>query len=204
MLSTVWTILLLVGALGLVLQLVVGGHMGRHGSHNHGGSHSHHTSGRHDSSNHHSPERISGRNLSLLLSLFSPLTFFSVCLGVGATGLLLKHWHLAESIAVIFALIGGTLFYGALIRPLTALILNFASTPSKALEGAIAQPAEVLSHFDSSGKGLVRLTVDGQVVSILATLEDNDRPIASQILPGDRLVVTSIDGRSNACKVARI
>jgi len=95
-------------------------------------------------------------------------------------------------------------FYLLVSRPLMSLLLNFASKPSKALDGVVSEPAEVISRFNSSGQGLVNVTIDGQIVRILATLEESDKSIASEIVPGDHLVVTYVDGHSNACRVARI
>jgi hypothetical protein len=46
----------------------------------------------------------------------------------------------------------------------------------------------VISHFDSSGKGLVNVKIDGQIVRVLATLEDSDKPKAAEIVPGDQLL----------------
>jgi hypothetical protein len=210
MVYVVCSTLLFIGALGLLVSLLMGGHHGAH----HGGTH--HTAGHatthaanHSHVQDHAHSDNGGHNdhgirLSSLLNLLSPIGLFSICLGAGATGLLVKHLNLISPLVALCAATGGIVFFGLMVRPLMSLVLNFASTPSKALDGVISEPAEVLSRFDSSGKGLVKLTVDGQFVRVLATLEDSDRASASEINPGDRLVVTSIDGHSNACKVARI
>ena len=68
----------------------------------------------------------------------------------------------------------------------------------------MAREAEAQSSFDAGGKGLVRLTIDGQLVRILATLEADERPEAPTIRPGDKLTVTSVDGKTNSCRVARL
>ncbi len=193
---TICSILLLIGVLGLVAQTLLGGaHIGHaHGGHGHGG----HTQGQHHS------EHSSGRDFSMLWSLLSPLTFFSLCLGIGATGLLLKHLHLATGIVAAAALLGGVVFYTLLIRPLLGLVFKFASKPSGALEGMLAREAEALTSFDTQGKGLVRLTVDGQIVRIIATLEDSDRADALPVQRGEKLTVTSVDGHTNSCHVTRL
>jgi len=184
--------LLLIGVLGLLAQALLGG---GHAGHAHGGHTAHHGGG----------VRGGGRRgQSLLWSLLSPLAFFSLCIGMGATGLLLKHLHLHPAAVAGAAFTGGIVFYGLLIRPLWGLIFQFASTPSKALEGTLAREAEALTPFDTSGKGLVRLNVDGQFVRILATLEPDERGESTIVRPGDRLTVTSVDGRTNSCRVARL
>lgn len=123
---------------------------------------------------------------------------------MGATGLLLRDMRLPPVWVLVAALAGGMLFYGLVIRPLWSFIFRFASTPSQALAGAVAQEAEAQSAFDASGKGLVRLTIDGQLVRVLATLEADERQEAPSIRPGDKLTVTSVDGKTNSCRVARL
>ena len=85
---------------------------------------------------------------------------------------------------------GGLLFYGLIVRPLWGLVFQFASTPARALEGSVAGVAEALTRFDASGKGLVRLTVDGQLVRVLAYLESDERGQARLVKPGDTLTVS--------------
>ncbi len=196
MIYLICSTLLLIGFVGLLAQMLLGGahtgHMGHHvqAGHAHGGQHGHHEG--------------QSRGPSPLWALLSPVAFFSVCLGMGATGLLLKHLHLRTSLVALSALLGGLVFYSLLIRPLWGFLFRFASTPSTALAGTVAKEAEALSSFDAAGKGLVRVTVDGQIVRILATLESDDRTEAPTIHPGDRLTVTSVDGRTNSCRVTRL
>lgn len=218
MIYLICSTLLLIGILGLLAQMLLGGahigHMGHHGGagHAHGGHAGHSHAGQHGHGQHHGQAHqdqahhdghSQGRGPSPLWTLLSPLTFFSVCLGMGATGLLLKHLHLRTSFVALAALLGGIVFYGLLIRPLWNIMFRFASTPSTALAGTVAQEAEALTRFDSTGKGLVRVTIDGQLVRILATLEPEDRA-EGVVRPGDRLTVTSVDGRTNSCHVARL
>ena len=210
MIYLVCSTLLMIGVLGLLAQMLLGGahagHMGHHAAgHGHGGgSHAGHShAGAQQGQHAHGQVRGGrGRGTSFLLTLLSPLTFFSLCLGTGATGLLLKHFHLRGPVVAIAALVGGIVFYGLIIRPLWNFVFQFASTPSTALEGTVAREAEALTSFDAGGKGLVRLTIDGQLVRILATLEPDDR--AAAVRPGDRLTVTSVDGHTNSCRVARL
>ena len=201
MITLICSTLLLIGILGLLAQVVLGGHhaghMGHHASvgHAHGG----HTGHGHAGQSHSGQSR----GPSPLWTLLSPLAFFSICLGTGATGLLLKHLHLSTGLVAAAALLGGLVFYGLLIRPLWNVLFRFASTPSTSLAGTVAHEAEALTRFDAAGKGLVRVTVDGQLVRILATLEPEDRA-ESAVRPGDRLTITSVDGRTTSCRVARL
>jgi len=209
MIYLICSTLLLIGVLGLLAQMLLGGahtgHLGSHAhaGHTHGGHAGQHGQGQQAHGQHHDG-RGHNRGPSPLWALLSPLTFFSVCLGTGATGLLLKHLHLRPGLVALAALLGGLVFYGLIIRPLWNVIFRFASTPSTALAGTVAQEAEALTRFDAGGKGLVRVTVDGQVVRVLATLEADDRPASAAVRPGDRLTVTSVDGRTNSCHVARL
>ena len=206
MIYHVCSTLLMIGVLGLVAQVLLGvahvGHLGQHGGHGHDG-HTGHT-GTHGHG--HNVQRSEGQThaASALWAVLSPLTIFSVCVGMGATGLLLRHLRLPPTWVGLAALFGGLLFYGLVIRPLWGFIFQFASTPSRALEGSVAREAEALSSFDAGGRGLVRLTVDGQLIRILATLEADERTEASAVHPGDKLTVTSVDGRTNSCRVARL
>ena len=193
MIYQICSTLLMIGVLGLLAQVFLGSaHIGHVGQHAHAG----HTHG--------GPRTEGNQAASTLWALLSPLTLFSVCVGMGATGLLMKHLHLPSAWVILAALVGGLFFYGLVIRPLWDLIFRFASTPSLALEGTVAREAEAQSSFDASGKGLVRLTIDGQVVRILATLEADERAEAPTIRLGDKLTVTSVDGKTNSCRVARL
>ena len=209
MITLTFTTLLLIGVFGLLAQTLLGGaHSGHghagHSGHAHGGqSHGEQSHTGQGHGQQHS-EHSQGRDFSLLWSLLSPLTFFSLCLGIGATGLLLRPLHLATGVVAAAALLGGGIFYGLLIRPLLGFVFKFASRPSDALEGTLAREAEALTSFDAFGKGLVRLTVDGQIVRIIATLEDSDRTDAQPVQRGEKLTVTSVDGHTNSCHVTRL
>ncbi len=197
----IYTTLLLIGLLGLVAQAFLGfshsGHDAAHGGHAHADiGHVH--AGHHG----HVSTPRSERGPSPLWSWLSPLTIFSLCLGAGATGLLARPAGWPSAWTALAALVGGLVFYGLLVRPLWGLIFKFASTPSAALNGMVAQQAEALGRFDSSGRGLVGLTIDGQWVRVLATLETDEE--AEAVQKGDTLTVVSVDGRANTCRVARL
>ena len=217
----IYTMLFLIGVLGLLAQTLLG-MAGTHGGHGHGGhghahaghTHAGHGHGAHGQTGHHHAGHGQARGAQgqgggnrvgeTLLALLSPLTFFSLCIGIGATGLLLKPLHLAALLGAVLSLLGGLLFYGVIIKPVWGLIFQFASTPAGALEGTVAGVAEALTRFDASGKGLVRLNVDGQIVRVLAYLEPDERGEAVLVKPGDTLTVISVDGRANTCRVARL
>ena len=217
----IYLFLLLVGALGFAAQVALGFLHGSHGSHTnaanghggHGTAHSHspvsagHNTahGEHSQSgSHHLEDAASAKSpFAAWPTWLSPLTFFSVALGAGVAGVLLNRF-LSEPFLAAAAVVAGLLLNGAIVRPLMGLLLRFASEPATALKGSIAKSAEVVSRFDERGRGVVRLNVDGQVVRLLAELENEDKAQAATIKPGESLVVTSVDGKSNTCRVARM
>ena len=196
----IYEVLFGIGLVGLIAQAFLG--MGGHGHHAHSQPHGGGRAQGHRGS-HAQRSSASGRLGEMALSLLSPLTAFSFCLGIGAAGLLLRSLPLVTPERFALALVSGLVFYGALVRPIQQFVLQFASTPAKALEGSVAQIAVAVSHFDAAGKGLVRLTVDDQLVRILAYLESDDQPDAAAVQPGDQLTVVSIDSHTNSCRVAR-
>ena len=200
----IYTTLLLIGLLGLFAQAALGvshgGHHGAHGGH-HGGHAGH---GGRSAGHRAAPGGRGERGPSPLWTLLSPLAIFSLCLGAGATGLLLRPAHLAAAWTALAAILGGFVFFGLLVRPIWTLLFKFASTPSAALEGMVARQAEAVTGFDARGQGLVGLTIDGQWVRVLATLEAEDQADAPAVRPGERLTVISVDGRKNTCRVARL
>ena len=195
----IYTTLLLVGLVGLFAQAVLGMSHGGHAGHTgHTGGHSSHTGrGMHHGSR-------GERGPSPLWTLLSPLAIFSVCLGAGAVGLLLRPAHLAAVLTALLAVAGGLTFFGLGVRPIWNLLFKFASKPSAALEGMVARQAEAVTGFDARGRGLVGLTIDGQWVRVLATLEPDSQANAPAVRPGERLTVISVDGRANSCRVARL
>lgn len=106
--------------------------------------------------------------------------------------------------SALAATAGALLFYGLLIRPVWNFAMRFASEPSKALEGVVATTAEAMSRFDARGQGMVRVTIDGQIVRLLANLETEDRDAGAVVAPGEKLLVTAVDGHSNTCRVTRL
>jgi len=207
----VYETLLMIGLLGLVAQAFLrfghghggqSGHAG-HAAHTGHAGHSGHTGHNSHAGHQHSDANQQGERGAALWALLSPLALFSLCLGAGATGLLV-HALLNVYWTALAAGAGALTFYLALVRPLWGLLSQFASEPSEALAGVIAQAAVAEGHFDAQGQGMVRVTIDGQWVRLLARLEDDDRLAAPAIARGDKLTVTSVDGRKNTCRVARL
>ena len=194
----IYTTLLLIGLVGLFAQAALGMGHGSHAGHSgHGGHAGHHGHGAHTGSR-------GERGPSPLWTLLSPLAIFSLCLGAGATGLLLKPAHLAALLTALLAIVGGLVFFGLGVRPIWNLLFRFASKPGAALEGMVARQAEAVTGFDGRGQGLVGLTIDGQWVRVLATLEADDQADAPAVRQGEKLTVISVDGHRNTCRVARI
>jgi hypothetical protein len=141
--------------------------------------------------------------IARLFTLLSPLTVFSFFMGIGLTGLLVRP-YLSPIPAGLVATAGGIVFYRFLVRPMWGVVLRFASKPAATLRGAVATDAEALSRFDAHGRGMVRVTVDGEVKSLLAYLEPEDTKQGIAVSPGDRLVVTGVDEKKNTCRVTRL
>jgi hypothetical protein len=83
------------------------------------------------------------------------------------------------------------------------MFLKFASTPSEGLEGAIARPAEAISGFDAQGRGIVRLSLDGQVVQLLARLDSTEVARGVHVARGDEVIVTEVDSAKGSCRVTK-
>jgi hypothetical protein len=166
------------------------------------GSHAHHADGKTDQSDGRHDGRA-GDGIARVFTLLSPLTVFSFFMGIGLTGLLVRS-YLSPIPAGLVATAGGIAFYRLLVRPMWGVVLRFASKPAETLRGAVATDAEALSRFDTQGRGMVRITVDGEVKSLLAYLEPEDTKQGIVVSPGDRLVVTGVDEKKNTCRVTRL
>ncbi len=205
-----YLLLLLIGLIGYVAMMTMGfSHTGGHGGHSlHSGSHSHGHSppikigGSHPITHgHHDGALRSVRDLQPWFFL-SPIAIFSMSMGAGLTGVLLQS-HLAPLLTGLCAAAGALGFQLLLVKPITNAVLKFASRPSDGLEGAIAQPVEALTAFDQSGKGLVRITLDGQIVHLLANLEPSEMSSGVKVMRGDRLMVTQVNPTKNSCHVTK-
>jgi hypothetical protein len=131
--------------------------------------------------------------LDAMAGFLSPLALFSVCLGAGAVGIVIKLWWAA--------LLGGLLFWLLIIDPLQNALLRFASEPAKNLDGVCATEAVVQSRFDANRQGMVTITIDGQHRRVLATLAEGN---PSEIVMNEKLVVVTVDTKRNTCSVVRL
>lgn len=181
----IYPILLGVGALGLVAQAVLG-HV-----HEGGDGHDHDGDGHADVGHHH--DGVS------MWALLSPLRLFSFSLGAGAAGLALGGVVRSPLLLALIAGLAGLAFYRFVVKPLWKVVRKFESKPAETLSSAVAQEAIADSRFDENGQGIVTLTVDGQRVRLLAQLEE-----IVPVAPGDKLIVTKIDGAKNACRVTKL
>lgn len=121
---------------------------------------------------------------------------------MGATGILLRD-HISGPLLWGAAIAGGIMFTFLLVRPMMRLILNFASKPSQGLAGQLAHPAEAVSNFDNHGRGLIRLTVDGEVKQLLATLDPFEMERGVSIVKGELVMIAEIDTERGTCVVIR-
>lgn len=177
-----------------------------HGGHAHSDAHVHaeHSHSEH----HHDNGKVTAGKAHTdgfsLLALLSPLSLFSISLGAGATGLLLRGFLHNPLLTGIAAAIGGIVFFALIVQPIKNFVLSFASKPAGTLTSVVAQEVEVISRFDERGRGLVRAEVDGATVSVLAHLEADDRKQGVVVTPGERLVVTQVDAEKNILRVTRL
>lgn len=170
-----------------------GGHVGHadHGAHAHGDHHGE-AAGRGSSV-------VSHWGLAKLLPFLSPLNLFSMALGAGATGILTRTF-LSGPVLTIAAIAGALVFDLAIVRPIMSLMIRFGSRPSEGLEGKVATIAEACTSFDQQGRGLVRLTLDGQIVQLLGKLDPHE---VVTVHKGDKLLVMEVDASKGTCKVTR-
>ncbi len=212
-----FVVLLLVGFIGFVAMTALsfvhaggaarGHHAGvaHHGHNSIAGHAAHHGGPGHAADRTQHPAFAHGHSLWVHFrpwNLLSPLDLFSLALGAGATGILLQH-IVPASLLNWFAFAGALIFDFAVIKPIIAALLRFATKPSEGLEGTVAHSAEALTHFDAEGRGLVRLELDGQIVQLLATLDPTERSNGVDVSKGDEVVVTQVDPKSNTCRVTR-
>jgi hypothetical protein len=208
----IYAVLLAIGFFGIVGMTLAGfmhigphahsgGHAG-HGAHGHLGhapwGHGHAASAHGGHAQGHAGPRFDIRSLFSL----SPLDIFSYCAGAGVAAFLARP-YLAKAYLPICAILGALLFDLCFTRAIASFIGKFGAPPSGGLEGSIATPGEAVTNFDSQGKGLIRLTLDGQVVQLLATLEEHERASGVQVRRGDSLLVVEVDSARNRCLVTR-
>jgi hypothetical protein len=198
----VWSLLL--GAVGLGAMGFTGlagsGHSGGHG-HGHGGqSHGGHGHGRGHAPSHGPAHGIVGRSLWVITS---PRYLFSLALGFGTAGELLRP-VLGGPFLLAAAIAGAIVFERAFVSPLWNFTMRFASKPAATLESAVTEEATAVTSFDRNGQGIVSLEVDGQVVQILATLRPDDRVLPTRVRVGQRVRIDDVDVDKNSCTVSLI
>jgi hypothetical protein len=180
-------------------------HVGHgHGGHGHGPAHDSHAGDGHTTHVPAGAARHTGvrgaSGASRLLALLQPRVAFSVLVGVGASGLLLRPL-IPEPGLLIASLGAGLLFEWGLVAPLWRFLFRFASAPAQTLESVVSDEARAVTSFDANGNGLVAVELDGQVVQLLATLNTTERAAARKVRAGDRLRIEAVDDTRNRCTV---
>ena len=175
------------------------GHIG-HGSHV-GHGHSGHAANTHSGQGHASAGREGSAGFSLL-GLVSPRLWFSVMVGFGATGLLLKAF-LHEPLLLMAAVAGGLLGEWLLFGRIWNIGMKFASQPARTLESAVAEEARATTNFDATGSGVVAIELDGRMIQILGELDAKGQQ-GLQVRAGDRLFVEDVDSKRGRCTVSRL
>lgn len=213
-----YTFALVLGGTGLVAMAATGlAHSGAHdGSHDssHAGGHdagSHGESGpagghvghAHVGHEHigHAHSHSTGGLKSTLLSLASPRTLFSLLVGFGLTGVVVRPF-LGGILLLALALVGAFVFERALVEPMWRFLFRFASNPASTLEDSLMGEARAASGFDDNGQGLVAVEVDGQIVQCLGTLRKDDLALGVRVRAGDVLRVEEVDAVRSRCTVS--
>jgi hypothetical protein len=112
---------------------------------------------------------------------------FSGLIGFGAAGMILSAWLGYSTLVYVLALANAIVFERFIVRPYWSFFYRFVSEPGTCLEGAVAGRAVAVTAFDTKGRGLVRLSVDGQECDVLARLMPASR--GQSVRKGDVLFV---------------
>lgn len=209
-------LLFIAGFAGFVAMSALGLHHGGHTAHGHtlhqssahGHVHGHgadHAVGHSGQHGHLEIEPQASAALAIgtgLLNYLSPMHLFAYLIGAGATGLLLQN-VISGVVLNVCAAVGAIAFDFGVIRPLMGFVMKFAGKPSDGLEGTVSQTATAISSFDERGRGLISLTLDGQIVQLLAQLDDAELHHGTTVHKGDEVVVLEVDPERNRCKVTR-
>ena len=200
------------GFLGFAVMTFLGlshslgdGHHGDSAPHSHDIAHSH---AGHSHYSDHGPDHLPSTKLhsadvKTLWMLLSPRVLFTLLLGFGGSGLLLRTF-LSGPILFLAAAVAAWVFQRGIVEPLWKFFFGFASSPARTLEHAVLEPAEAVANFDTQGQGLVAVELDGQVVQMLGRLERQDREQGVRVRSGDRLMIVSVDSQRNRCTVTRL
>lgn len=205
---------LLLGVVGLAAMALSGlGHQGHEGHGSHGDGVDGHSG--HDDTHvgHllHLPARGGrhthggqGNRSSLLWTLASPRVLFSIALGFGAAGALVRPIIPNGPFRILAALAGAVLFERLLVTPLWNFTMRFGSRPALTLESAITDEATAVTAFDANGQGIVSVEVDGQIVQVLATLQPTDRQLGVRVRAGQRVRIEDVNAAASRCTVSLI
>jgi hypothetical protein len=174
------------------------GHDGHAAAHTHDAHHGDHGHAGHDAG-HHAGARDT--IASSLLSVMSPRVLFSVALGLGTCGLLLRGMVGGPTLFGL-SFLGGILFERYVVTPVWNFTFRFASHPALTLESALMSEATAVTSFDRNGQGLVAIEVDGQLVQLLGTLQSSDQALRVRVQAGARLRVEDVDAARNRCSVS--
>jgi hypothetical protein len=181
------------------------GHAGHtHAGHSHAG-HLHSSHPAHAATSAHPAARATSakqNSTNLLLTLMSPRLVFSVFVGMGASGMLLRPL-LGNGLGLFAAAVAlGVVFERALITPIWNFSLRFASEPALSLESVLQGDATAVTAFDANGNGLVAVEVDGRLVQLLGTLQTVDRELRARVVAGAALRIEAVDTERNRCTVS--
>jgi uncharacterized protein YqhQ len=131
----------------------------------------------------------------------SPRVLFSVLLGFGTAGVVLRP-VLGSVFLFVAAIGGGIVLERALVAPLWNFGMRFASRPALSLESAVSEDATAVTSFDANGQGIVAIELDGQVVQVLGTLQPSDRDMGLVVRAGARVRIEDVDTARNRCTVS--
>jgi hypothetical protein len=160
----------------------------------------HHAS---DRANAHAASNGGSPSFSILtwLGWFSPLYLCGAVIGFGVTGTLvgrlLHGWP-----CFALALLGAYFTRIICVRPLISGILMWASRPAKTLGDAVLETGIAATNFDAKGYGMVRLSLDGQIVQLLGLLVAEE-PSELRVNAGEKLFIRSVDSVRQRCSVSR-
>ena len=130
----------------------------------------------------------------------SPRVLFSVSLGLGTAGLVLRP-ILGGPALFAAALALGIFFERIVVTPLWNFMFRFASTPALTLESAVTDEARAVTTFDANGQGLISVELDGQSVQLLGTLQSSDRAMHIRVPAGARSI--SLPTTSSSMRIAQ-
>ena len=205
MLMSIYEFSLALGAAGL-------GIMGLSGfAHTVGGHHAGHAAPSSHTGHHAISVRSGARGIRggarsgtrLLWALLSPRTLFSLCVGFGASGLVLRS-VIGGSLLFAVAVLGALVFELGLMRPLWNFLFRFESAPALTLETCIGDEARAATSFDAQGNGLIALELDGQLVQLLGSLRREDRDAGIRVRAGDSVRIDDVDAERNRCTVRAV